>query len=119
MNPRFVPRLYSSPQQLAKGNTIQLGGIFTLPTSLLVLVHTTLPLPKKPQSSANKSVFTTADDMDGDTDSLGPVRKKLKLKKKTNAILLFQIPDWIKAEVADSQASWEGFTSSTNPAFEY
>lgn len=88
-------RLYASPTQIAKNETVWLAGLYPLRHSVLVLVATTAPLARlQPQyiegngagskgiSSSDNSTEEQQDSLQGtDTDSLGPVRNETVQQK--------------------------------------
>lgn len=94
-----VSRLYASPTQIAKCETVCLAGLYPLRYSVLVLVHTTVPLARlQPQPSHVQQSKSTGAENHGsssseddsseeeqesvqgtDFDSLGPVRNWIVL----------------------------------------
>jgi len=97
-----VSRLYASPTQIAKNETVWLTGLYPLRHSVLVLVDTTVPLARlQPQhiegngvgirgisSSGDNSTEEQQDALQGtDTDSLGPVRNQTVQQKEALSLI--------------------------------
>jgi len=97
-----VSRLYASPTQITKNETVWLAGLYPLRHSVLVLVDTSVPLARlQPQhiegngagskgisSIEDNSTEEQQDSLQGtDTDSLGPVRNQSVQQKKAFSLI--------------------------------
>jgi hypothetical protein len=97
-----VSRLYASPTQIAKNETVWLAGLYPLRHSMLVLVDTTVPLAcLQPQhmkgngagskgisSNEGNSTDEEHESLQGtDTDSLGPVRNQTVQQREAWALV--------------------------------
>ncbi|XP_063218501.1 serine/threonine-protein kinase Nek8-like [Bacillus rossius redtenbacheri] len=99
LEPEEVLALYASPGQLAKGEAAVLAGLHPARAGLLVHVDTTVPLARVyPRQDLQSG--SSGDDSDSDLPGGGSTREAAEYDS------IGPIPDWIRAELAQSEAAW-------------
>ncbi|XP_069689683.1 serine/threonine-protein kinase Nek8-like isoform X2 [Periplaneta americana] len=111
LDPQEILALYASPTQIAKGETVSLAGLYPLRYSVLVLVDTTVPLARL-QPQPNLAVMTKNDSSSSSEED--STEEGQESAQGTDFDSLGPVPEWIKAELAQSEAVWTGFTASQN-----
>ncbi|XP_021939343.1 serine/threonine-protein kinase Nek8-like isoform X2 [Zootermopsis nevadensis] len=116
LEPQEILALYASATQIEKGETVCLAGLYPMRYSLLVLVDTTVPLAHlQPQPT---SVHHSNRTRDGNRGSSGSEEDSAEEESAqgTDFDSLGPVPEWIKAELAQSEAMWTGFSEAHSSA---
>ncbi|XP_075224141.1 uncharacterized protein LOC142325990 isoform X2 [Lycorma delicatula] len=90
--PEEILALYASPNQIAKGEIVTLYDLCPLWLGLLVLVDTTVPLPKL-------STLTFVEGKQNNENNSSCSKNSLTDTSES-------VPSWIKAELAEDNNSW-------------
>ncbi|XP_075231348.1 uncharacterized protein LOC142330137 isoform X2 [Lycorma delicatula] len=90
--PEEILALYASPNQIAKGEIVTLYDLCPLWLGLLVLVDTTVPLPKL-------STLTFVEGKQNNENNSSCSKNSLTDTSES-------VPSWIKAELAEANNSW-------------
>lgn len=112
LEPQEILALYASPTQIAKEETVCLAGLYPLRYSVLVLVDTTVPLARLyPQPSlVEQSKGKEAEDYRRSSSEGDSAEEEQESVQGTDFDSLGPVPEWIKAELAQSEAVWTGFS---------